>query len=123
MGGSVLDFRGGETCARRGVGKMVQGVGINLRDTSAQEGADQEFEAFKFGLEDDEAKIGFWVRVACLIFYELDLVRIVILASARIPNDLEGVSPDFVPSQVHVPLKRRAMARSLARFVLSPMLG
>lgn len=55
---------------------MVQGVGINLCKAGAEIRSGEELEAFEFGLEDYETKVGFWVRVAGLVFYDLDLVQV-----------------------------------------------
>lgn len=46
---------------------------IDLGDTSAQKGADEELEAFEFGLEDYETEVGFGVCVTSLFFYEFNL--------------------------------------------------
>ena len=75
MCGSVLQFAIGKVRLGRGVGEVMQGAGVDFRDTSAEERAHEEFEAFEFGLEDYEAEVGFGVCVAGLIFNEFDLFR------------------------------------------------
>lgn len=74
MSRSILSLTRGEAGFGRGVGEVVEGMSVDLRDASAEERADEELEALEFGLEDDEAEIGFGVRVSRLLFHELDLV-------------------------------------------------
>lgn len=52
----------------------MQGIGVDLCDAGAEIGADEEFEALEFGLENYEAEVGFRVCVAGLVFYDLDLL-------------------------------------------------
>ena len=73
VSGGVLAFGAGEAGRGRGVGEVVEGVGVDFGQAGAEEGADEELEALEFGLEDDEAEVGFGVRVARLLFHELDL--------------------------------------------------
>jgi len=54
---------------------VVQSIGVDLGYAGAEVGADEILEAFKFGLEDYETEVGFWVCVAGLVFYELDLYK------------------------------------------------
>ena len=47
---------------------------VDLCESCAKEGADEEFPAFDFGLDYDEGEIGFGVHVAGEAFDEGDLV-------------------------------------------------
>lgn len=51
----------------------MQSIGVDLCDAGAEIGADEELEALEFRLEDYEAEVGFWICIAGLLFYELDL--------------------------------------------------
>ena len=73
MSRRVSEFAGGEAGLGGGVGEVVEGVGVDLGDAGAQKGADEELEALEFGLEDDEPEVGLGVRVARLLFHELNL--------------------------------------------------
>ena len=73
MSRGILELAGGEAGFGRGLGQVVEGMGVDLGDASAQERADEEFEALEFGLDDDEAEVGFGIRVARLLFHELNL--------------------------------------------------
>ena len=74
MSRSVLEFARGEAGFGDGVGEVVEGVGVDLGDARADEGANKELEALEFGLDDDEAEVRLRVRVARLLFHELNLV-------------------------------------------------
>lgn len=74
MSRGVLEFARGEAGFGGGVGEVVEGMGVDFGDARAEEGADEELEALEFGLDDDEAEVGFGVRVARLLFHELNLV-------------------------------------------------
>ena len=74
MGGGVADFARGEAGFGGRVGEVVEGVEVDFGDAGAEEGSDEEFETLEFGLDDDEAEVGFGVRVARLLFYELNLL-------------------------------------------------
>lgn len=73
VGRGVLHLAGGKVGLGRRVGEVVEVVGVDLGDAGAQEGADEELEALEFGLEDDEAEVGFGVRVPRLLFDKLNL--------------------------------------------------
>ncbi len=47
---------------------------VNFGNSSSEVGTDEEFPAFDFGLDDDEAKVGFWIHVTGHLFDELDLL-------------------------------------------------
>jgi hypothetical protein len=47
---------------------------MDFGNSGSQVGTDEEFPAFDFGLDDDEAEVGFWVHVASHLFDELDLL-------------------------------------------------
>jgi len=47
---------------------------VDFGNSRAEVGTDEEFPAFDFGLDDDEAEVGFWVHVARHLFHELDLL-------------------------------------------------
>lgn len=74
MGCSVLEFARGEAGFGGGVGEVVEGMGVDFCDPRAEEGADEELEALEFGLDDYEAEVGFGVRIARLLFHELNLI-------------------------------------------------
>ena len=69
----ILHFRCGKARLGSLIGEVVQREGVNLRNTSTEKAADEEFEAFKFRLQYDETEIGLWVCVASLLFNKLDL--------------------------------------------------
>ena len=69
----ISEFAGGEVCFRLGRVEVVEGVGVDFGDAGAHVGADEVFEAFEFGLEDDEAEGGPGVGVVALVFDEFDL--------------------------------------------------
>ena len=73
MSCSVLEFARGEAGFGGGVGEVVEGMGVDFGDPRAEEGADEELEALEFGLDDYEAEVGFGVRIARLLFHELNL--------------------------------------------------
>ncbi len=73
MSRRILELAGGEAGFGGGVGEVVEVVSVDFRNASAQEGADEEFEALEFGLDDDEAEVGFGVCVSGLLFHELNL--------------------------------------------------
>ena len=52
----------------------MQSVFIDLGDSSAEEGPDEEFPSLDFGLDNDEGEIGLRVHVTGHAFYELDLL-------------------------------------------------
>lgn len=103
MSRSILDLAGGEASFGRGVGEVVEGVGVDFRNASAQERADEELEAFEFGLDDYEAEVGFGVRVSRLLFYELNLkgkayVRQCTWSRGKGDVPASVFSPECVPS-------------------------
>ena len=73
MSRGILELAWGEAGFGGRFGQVVEGVGVDFGDAGAEEGADEEFEALEFGLDDDEAEVGFGVRVARLLFHELNL--------------------------------------------------
>ena len=73
MSRGILELAGGEAGFGGGFGQVVEGMGVDFGDAGAEEGADEEFEALEFGLDDDEAEVGFGIRVARLLFHELNL--------------------------------------------------
>ena len=73
MSRGILELAGGETGFGGGFGQVVEGMSVDFGDASAEEGADEEFEALEFGLDDYEAEVGFGIRVARLLFHELNL--------------------------------------------------
>ena len=52
----------------------MQRVFVDLGYSGSEVGADEEFPALDFGLDDDEAEVRFWVHVAGQLFDELDLL-------------------------------------------------
>lgn len=60
----------GERWRRGKEGGVAKGY---LCDAGAEEGSDEELEAFQLRLDDDEGEVGFRVHVACLRLEELDL--------------------------------------------------
>ena len=114
VSGGVPALGAGEAGGGHGVGQVVEGVGVNFGQAGAEEGADEKLEALEFGLEDDEAEVGFGVRVARLLFYELDLRRKgrhqPPTSRVRLTRERErgrgainipvyGFSPEYVPSR------------------------
>ena len=52
-----------------GLQAWTEGMGVDYGNASAEEWADEKFEALEFGLDDDEAKVGFGIRVGRLLFH------------------------------------------------------
>ena len=90
---------------------MVEGVGIDFRNTGAQEGAHEELEALELGLDDDEAEIGFGVGVARLLFHKLDLFKIAELYISQMRSSLDRANiPAYLFSLELAPSRHPAMA-------------
>jgi hypothetical protein len=47
---------------------------IDFANSSSEVRTNEEFPAFYFGLDDDEAEVGLWVHVASHLFDKLDLL-------------------------------------------------
>ncbi len=103
LGGREAGFGGG-------VREVVEGAGVDLGDAGAEEGADEELEALEFGLGDDEAEVGFGVRVAGLLFDELNLCAGEVSVSWCAWGRGESGIPAYVSSPEYVPSRRPAMA-------------
>lgn len=74
MSFSILKLAGGEAGFGGVVGEVVEVMSVDFGNASAEERADEEFEALEFGLDDYEAEVGFGVRVSGLLFHELNLI-------------------------------------------------
>lgn len=72
MSRRVRDFRRAEPIRVLGR-EVVEGVFVDFRHAGAQQGADEKFPALDFGLDDDEAEVGFGVHVARHLLDEFDL--------------------------------------------------
>jgi len=52
----------------------MEGIFVDFCDSCAEVGTDEEFPALDFGLDYDEAEVGFGVHVAGHLFDEFDLL-------------------------------------------------
>ena len=75
MSCSILEFAWGEAGFGSGVNEVVEGMAVDFGNPRAEEGANEEFEALEFSLDDYQAKVGFWVCVPCLLFHEFNLIN------------------------------------------------
>ena len=78
----------------------MKGVFVDFGDAGAEEAADEEFEALKLSLDDDEGEVGFGVHVAShgldSLYLGLDSIVDPLKESILWPSeDLEGQSDEI----------------------------